>query len=196
MKNLINQFALVVLGLFIGASVFIGCGGDDAGDSGADTEAAAGAETSENSSASEDASESTSADFEAGEYGEWFEHLVVTIEGVQTEEDVKKAEPEIAKSFKHMAAAVKADKNWAQDQNDERINALSDRLGKHMSELGQSNLQAAMAVSMVIAQHGSEVMQAMGMSMMGHKAENMDKMNSALEEANKAIEKYKESTGN
>lgn len=172
MKNQMNQFALVVLGLFVGAFVLVGCGGEDAGDSGADTEAGTTAEagTSESSDASESQSEETGADFAGGDYADMFERLVVAVEGIENEADVKKAEPEIAEVFKQMAAAVKADKTWMDDQGSERVNALNDRLGAHMSELGQKDLKAAMAVSMIFAQHGAEVLQAAGISMMGHKA--------------------------
>ena len=86
---------------------------------------------------------------------------------------------------------------WAKAQDDERMDALADRMEKHTKNLGTKNPMVAMALGLMIAKHGSKVFAEAGMAAMPNMTGEQKKgMEEAMEKANKAMEEYKEKMGN
>ncbi len=188
MKYRTHQFAVFLLSLFVGSFILVGCGGKS--DESADTDA-----SSENTSSEASESSGSTSDWTVDDYHDWFEKFVVTVEGVETKEDVEEAEPQIKETFEKMADMVKHHKDdpaWTKAEDDERMTALRDRMEKHLEALGKKSPMVAMALGFMIAKHGSTVFAELGGAMPNMTGEQQKEMQDAMKE----LDALKEKLGN
>ena len=194
MKNLSNYFTAAILSLMLGSVLFIGCGDNTDGNGHQSSNDESSASESSDGSDNSGGSISTPED-----YYDTFEELVEIVESVESTDDVKAADPKLEKVFKQMAAAIKdhsKDEKWAKMDNDPRMKELSNRMEAHMEHLSKNHMQAAIALSFAMAKHGAEILGALGEAMPEMSGQDMQEMQDAMKDANKALEEMKEKLGN
>lgn len=172
--RMMKKGSLIIFTLLLGSLWITGCGGDSnsSGSEGSDsTEASVSDDQAGGNGMSEEEIAETVDSPEAqkvkSEYLDVYETFVLTLEGINTKEDLEAADAKIKSVFEEMTAIVKEHKDdgtMFARTIEPRVEALNRRMQEHAMKLQRESPEVMMALSAKIAEYGRELGELMGMT--------------------------------